>query len=1248
MNYDHNNGQIDDYYAFLNVPRNASLDDIRNAFRLFSRQFHPDKHTNPALKQQAELMFDKLKKVYDVLSDPDKRAVYDALGASGLQNNEAWALVEKKFKSFKEIREEYEQLMKEKEERLMQQRTSPKGNITVLVDATNLFQQDDDDGDDDDRRVVISPSSIEVRSMTITQSLDSPLTLNNHVILNGMINVRNGVGSGNLALGFRHIFNPKTWGEIEFGAGQGPMLNLKGFRTITPNLHATCNTNLLISSYGIRPGLSLTLTRQFSKHFIGHLSYKAGLDSSMNTTMAFENEYCRINGSLQFGYRNSFISSSYTHKFKQNNTRVKVGLKFGIVGVMLDYGCETRLSQYSTLGAAMTVGTIAGVNLRIKLIRNQQTYMLPILLSEEVVPASLLYGTILPLITYYLIKNYIIDVYLKKIEQEELEKEKEANASLLQQRRQEARAYIELMKDFYRRIIEREQSVDGLIIEKALYGEESDVEQCDHYNGTTLAAESNVFDFQVALQVLVNEDSRLILTSASKSYLPGFFDTNLGRRKKLLIRYRYKSRDYRPITCKAAILYEEGKPMVIEEVIIPAPDDDQVRVKMISAGICASDGHYVWGQQKLRDLFHELPTVLGHEGAGIVESVGRNVTDLKPGDHVLTTFAPNCQECSQCAVPSNNMCLKFAFNVTGCRPTRKLAKNGENIYGVSGTGTFSEYITVYRPQAIKIKQTDNLANLCVISCAAATGFYSAVHRANVQPNSTCAVWGMGGIGLNTLQGCRYNKAKNIIAIDINPNKRDIAMQFGATEFLNPKELDKPVEQFLMEKFVGGIDYAFDCFGSQVIVDQAINSLAMSGTFTMVGVTSADVILKYPAIMLLFGRTITGCLLGAKKAHLAYPEMPIKCRAAVLYKEGDPLVIEDVIVPIPDADQVRVRMLAVGICATDAHFAWGTAKMQSWGHKLPSVLGHEGTGIVESIGSNVNDFRVGDVVLMSIIPQCKECTLCRNPNTNICRKNLLPDLGSRVSKKLVKSGQELYGIMGLGTFSDYITVNRDQLFKITAEVNFENAAIISCAVATGFYSAVNLAKVLPGSSCAVWGIGSVGLNVLQGCEYREAKNIIAIDITSSKKEIAIEFGATEFVNPKQLNGQTLEHYLLEKYGGIDYAFDCFGSKITIDQALKSLSVTGTFVLVGVPPDDTNIVYPCNQLMTGRTITAGFVGGKKSEQAYSELMEMYRTKRIKIDEMITEKIALDKINEGFENLRSGKVVRSLVTFENVEMN
>ena len=199
------------------------------------------------------------------------------------------------------------------------------------------------------------------------------------------------------------------------------------------------------------------------------------------------------------------------------------------------------------------------------------------------------------------------------------------------------------------------------------------------------------------------------------------------------------------------------------------------------------------------------------------------------------------------------------------------------------------------------------------------------------------------------------------------------------------------------------------------------------------------------------------------------------------------------------------------------------------------------------------------------------------------------------------------------------------------------------MATGFYSAVNLAKVSPGSTCAVWGIGPVGLNVLQGCRYRKAAKIIAIDITSEKKEIAIEFGATDFINSKQLNEQTtLQQYLMENYGGgVDFAFDCFGSQITIDQALKSLSVTGMFVLVGVPPDNTNIIYPCDQLLTGRTITGGFVGGKKSEQAYGELLDLYENGKIEIDRMITERISLDQINKGFDDLRTGKIVRSLVT-------
>ncbi|KPM02769.1 DnaJ-like protein 2 [Sarcoptes scabiei] len=550
----------DEYYAFLNVSKTATSEEIRSSFRSLSRHFHPDKHSDPALKQKAETMFNKLKKAYDVLSDPDKRAVYDALGASSLEP-EGWALVERKFKSGKEIKEEYEKLVQEKEERLMQQRTNPKGNFTVLVDASNLFQyyyedEDDEDNNEDEEEMsdarkitkylVISPTSVEVRSMTLSQSIDTQLTASNQVTLNGIINVRNGVGSGNLSIGLRHIFNAKTWAQIDFGAGQGPMISVKGFRTITPNLHFNCSTSLHITSFGLQPDSAFVITRQFSKNLVGHLSYKTGLDSSMSTAIVFENEHCRVNGALQFGYRNSFISSSYTHKFQTNQTRVKLGLKFGLLGTILDYGCETKITQYSVLGAAMTVGSLAGINLRIKLIRNNQTYIMPIILSEELMPAPIFYGTILPMVAFYLVKNFLWSRYLKKLDQEEDEQKNQFHREETFEQKKQASDFIQLMKDFYDKICDREHKNNGLIIIHAFYGSKDSINRLQHQSEDFVDNQSldDIFDFRIALQVLINEDSRLQLTSASKASLPGFFDPYPSGSKSLWIKYRFNSRNY--------------------------------------------------------------------------------------------------------------------------------------------------------------------------------------------------------------------------------------------------------------------------------------------------------------------------------------------------------------------------------------------------------------------------------------------------------------------------------------------------------------------------------------------------------------------------------------------------------------------------------------------------------------------------------------------------------------------------------
>ena len=216
------------------------------------------------------------------------------------------------------------------------------------------------------------------------------------------------------------------------------------------------------------------------------------------------------------------------------------------------------------------------------------------------------------------------------------------------------------------------------------------------------------------------------------------------------------------------------------------------------------------------------------------------------------------------------------------------------------------------------------------------------------------------------------------------------------------------------------------------------------------------------------------------------------------------------------------------------------------------------------------------------------------------------------------------------------------YKISKQANLINSSIISCAVATGFYSANYQAAVQPGTTAAVWGIGAIGLNTIFGCKYAGAKNIIGVDINNDKKAIGEEFGVTEFINPTELD-KPLEQYLLEKYGGVDYAFDCIGHQAVINTALKSLSSFGTMALVGLPPKDTVVNYPVEELLMGRKIVGAFLGNKPSDQAYQTLTQMYLKGNYPLDKLITNQFKLDQINEAFQTLKDGKCVRSLIVFD-----
>ncbi|XP_021566874.1 dnaJ homolog subfamily C member 11 isoform X4 [Carlito syrichta] len=468
----------EDYYSLLNVRREASSEELKAAYRRLCMLYHPDKHRDPELKSQAERLFNLVHQAYEVLSDPQTRAIYDIYGQRGLEM-EGWEVVERR-RTPAEIREEYERLQREREERRLQQRTNPKGTISVGVDATDLFDRYDEEYED------VSGSGfpqIEINKMHISQSIEAPLTATDTAILSGSLSTQNGNGGGSINFALRRVTSAKGWGELEFGAGdlQGPLFGLKLFRNLTPRCFVTTNCALQFSSRGIRPGLTTVLARNLDKNTVGYLQWRWGIQSAMNTSIVRDTKTSHFTVALQLGIPHSFALISYQHKFQDDDqTRVKGSLKAGFFGTVVEYGAERKISRHSVLGAVVSIGVPQGVSLKVK----------------------------------------------------ELEKQRESAASDILQKQQEAEAAVRLMQESVRRIIEAEESKMGLIIVNAWYGK--------FVNDKSKKNEKvKVIDVTVPLQCLV-KDSKLILTEASKAGLPGFYDPCVGEEKNLKVLYQFR------------------------------------------------------------------------------------------------------------------------------------------------------------------------------------------------------------------------------------------------------------------------------------------------------------------------------------------------------------------------------------------------------------------------------------------------------------------------------------------------------------------------------------------------------------------------------------------------------------------------------------------------------------------------------------------------------------------------------------
>ncbi|XP_017794016.1 PREDICTED: dnaJ homolog subfamily C member 11 [Habropoda laboriosa] len=522
----------DDYYTFLNIPRNATQEEINYAYRRQSILYHPDKHVDPVLKKEAEVLFNRTKAAYKVLSNPHQRAIYDSVGVRGLQT-EGWEIVERT-KTPQEIREEYEYLAREAEERKLLRLTNPTTSVTMNINATDLFNQYDED---------YEVSCIEVSGMSFTQSIEAPLTLQDIVTMYGHLSTRNGIGSGSVHVAVKRLLSSKGWVEMDVGAGNGPTISLKGFRLLPYKLMLNAATILEFTPNESKASLIGTLTMQLDTHTMGQLSYNAGSESSMSTAIVRSTPRTHMSCSIHLGILRSFVSFNYTYKMQEKEMKLRGSVKAGTVGVIVEYGAEKKISRHSRLSATVSAGVPTGVTLKIKLSRSFQTYAFPIHLSDEVLPATVFYATVVPLMTWMIVKKVVIDPMVKKREEHKKEKEREVNKTRMLEKQKEAESATKLMKATVSRIRAQEESKKGLIITKALYGRFV-YPQEDLYNSEQQSIRRDeVIDVTIPLQCLV-KDSKLILYDASKSELPGFYDPCVGEEKQLLIQYLFRNQTH--------------------------------------------------------------------------------------------------------------------------------------------------------------------------------------------------------------------------------------------------------------------------------------------------------------------------------------------------------------------------------------------------------------------------------------------------------------------------------------------------------------------------------------------------------------------------------------------------------------------------------------------------------------------------------------------------------------------------------
>jgi S-(hydroxymethyl)glutathione dehydrogenase/alcohol dehydrogenase len=369
---------------------------------------------------------------------------------------------------------------------------------------------------------------------------------------------------------------------------------------------------------------------------------------------------------------------------------------------------------------------------------------------------------------------------------------------------------------------------------------------------------------------------------------------------------------------------------------------------------------------------------------------------------------------------------------------------------------------------------------------------------------------------------------------------------------------------------------------------------------------------------------------------------MKVRAAVAHKAGAPLAIETVDLEGPRAGEVLVEIRATGICHTD-EFTLSGADPEGL---FPAILGHEGAGVVVEVGAGVTSLRQGDHVIPLYVPECRQCEYCVSGKTNLCQairvtqgQGVMPDGTSRFSL----GGEKVLHYMGTSTFSNYTVVPEISLAKIREDAPFDKVCYIGCGVTTGIGAVINTAKVEAGANVVVFGLGGIGLNVIQGAKLAGANMIVGVDVNPSRRALAEKFGMTHFVDPKQAKGDLVPYLVNLTKGGADYSFECIGNVDVMRQALECCHKGwGVSVIIGVAGAGQEIRTRPFQLVTGRVWKGTAFGGAKGRRDVPKIVDWYMDRKINIDDLITHTLKLEDINKGFDLMHEGKSIRSVVVF------